>query len=168
MREESIEYLRICPGGVLPKREPRPCRVVVVAEQQVSELWQDQVSDWIVEFGCLYMMAWGPDCSSWDDSVDGAMLSRFEGVEIPDDQFVQTTWHEEESLKETFGYCHYCAHDPTKDLPFVVILHIGSEDRCEEMLQLYQEGVVDWGSDEPEPTQQNFLTRQFNRLIKRP
>jgi hypothetical protein len=43
--------------------------------------------------GCLYMMAWGIDCSIRDDAVDWANISDFDFKPIPPERFVMTTWH---------------------------------------------------------------------------
>jgi hypothetical protein len=45
------------------------------------------------------MMAWGRECSSWDDSVDWANIDKFGDSPIPDDECVVTTWHEDEPAK---------------------------------------------------------------------
>ncbi|MDQ3143533.1 MAG: hypothetical protein M3Q57_01455, partial [Pseudomonadota bacterium] len=58
-------YLGIAPDRDLPDIEHyRWFRVIVVLEGEYSEAWQDKVSRWLVDGGCLYMMAWGPNCSS--------------------------------------------------------------------------------------------------------
>ena len=93
LREESVEYIHLPAGSVLPPLEPSLRRVIVIVEQDVNRQWQDDVSEWIVDSGCLYIMAWGRDCSSWDDSVDWANLKRIDGAERADDNHVMTTWH---------------------------------------------------------------------------
>jgi hypothetical protein len=70
-------YVRVAPAGGFPEIGPQPKRVVVIAEAQCSANWQALASEWLVRSGCLYMIACGPDCSSWDDSVDLANVERF-------------------------------------------------------------------------------------------
>lgn len=137
LREESVEYIHLPSGAVLPKRNPEPNRTIVIVEQEVTEEWQNAVSQWIVESGCLYMMAWGRDCSSWDDSVDFANLEDFDFGEIPEDRFVLTTWHENELLSEVFFFNETCAWHPEIDLPIVTIIDISPIERREEILSSY-------------------------------
>ena len=100
---EAPEYLHLRPEGPQPSLDgAAPFKAVVVIDSEVTPEWQAQVSDWLVRSGCQYMMAWGLDCSSWDDSVDVANLEMFDFGEIPDEGFVMTTWHEKDSLLEAF------------------------------------------------------------------
>jgi hypothetical protein len=66
----------------------RPFRAVVVVEEPVSAEWRAVASRWLVDADCLYMMAWGHECSLWDDSVDFANLEVFNFGEVPDRNFV--------------------------------------------------------------------------------
>ena len=137
--QEVIEYIHLPAGTILPETERRLRRVVVLIEQNATDSWQDEVSDWIVESGCLYMMAWGIDCSSWDDSVDYANLRQFDYEDIPDEDFVMTTWHDDEPISEVFFHCLMCAFHPTIELPLVTILHIVENERREEILKIYEQ-----------------------------
>lgn len=56
------------------------------------------------------MMAWGKECSEWDKSVDQANLDDFNGVDIPNDKFVLTTWHDDEPLEEVLWFSQHAAH----------------------------------------------------------
>lgn len=69
-------------------------------------------------------MAWGQDCSSWDDSVDMASLEAFGFQQTPNDKFVMTTWHPDEPLEEVFSYAKYSAQHPMLELKNLVIVHI--------------------------------------------
>lgn len=117
-------YLKLIEGDPLPSLSHfKPFKAVVLIEERQSNDWQIVVSKWLVDQGCLYMMAWGIDCSSWDDSVDYANLEVFNYGEIPDDSFVMTTWHEDESLADVFFFCKNCAVHPTVDLSNTIIVH---------------------------------------------
>lgn len=135
--EHPPVYIHLPAGAEPPTIAPQPCRIVVVVEQEVSSEWQAQISKWIVDTGCLYMMAWGKNCSSWDDSVDYANLEDHNFGDIPEDKFVMTTWHEDEPVEEAFWYCRYVAHDPTIALPNVFILHISAHPKEAELLSSY-------------------------------
>ncbi|HEX9145535.1 MAG TPA: hypothetical protein VGA09_14775, partial [Candidatus Binatia bacterium] len=84
----EITYIHLDPESTLPEITKEPTRVVVIVEAKVSPEWQSLVSDWIVRIGGLYMMAWGRDCSTWDDSVDWANIDKYGDVPIPEDAFV--------------------------------------------------------------------------------
>lgn len=135
-----INYLRLAPESALPAviRE-HPFRVVVVIEETSTAEWQAAVSDWLVQSGCLYMMAWGKNCSDWDDSVDHANIKAFDFEAIPVDSFVMTTWYDNESLREVFWYCKTCAVHPSIDLERTMLLHIGSVDKGSELFQSFAE-----------------------------
>jgi hypothetical protein len=105
-----------------------------MVEKSVSPEWQEQVSDWLVKSGCKYMMAWGKKCSSWDDSVDLAILKKFNYGDIPDDNFVMTTWHEDEPLKEVFWYAKNNAVHHTIEVENTLLLHISLDSKELEYL----------------------------------
>src|SRR5690606_41052832 len=99
------EYLHLQPEAELPVVfKLQPFKAVLVIEELVSPEWQARVSAWLIESGCLYMMAWGRDCRSWDHSVDFAKMEAFDFQEIPEERFVLTTWHEHEPLSEVFWF----------------------------------------------------------------
>ena len=134
-------YVRVFPGSPLPDISSFvPFRAVVVIAGEYSIEWQNEVSEWLVASGCLYMMAWGSDCSSWDDSVDYANMFAFPDYEIPDDKFVMTTWHERETLESVFWYAQNCASFSYNDQPLdqTVILDICDHDRREWHMSLFK------------------------------
>lgn len=107
-----MTYLHLEPESTLPEITNEPTRMVVIVAAEVSPEWHVLDSDRIVRSGCLYMMAWGVDCSSWDDSVDWANIDRYDDGPIPEDGFVVTTWHSDEPLEEVFWYSKKVAVDP--------------------------------------------------------
>ncbi len=116
-----------------------PFRAVVVVEAEVSEDWQAGLSNWLVRSGCLYMMAWGSNCSAWDDSVDIANIEQFESTDIPEDKFVMTTWHADEPLSEAFWFSKNCASHPVVRLERTMIVHVAGEAREKELLTAYRD-----------------------------
>lgn len=136
---DPLRYVRIAEGEALPDLKSfAPYRAVVVLEAEYSDDWQNEVSEWLVHSGCLYMMAWGPNCSSWDDSVDWANLADFDFADIPDDRFVLTTWHERESLNEVFWFAGRCASHGNVELRNTIILHVSLRDQAEQMLERFR------------------------------
>jgi hypothetical protein len=133
----SMTYLWLKPDSTVPKFTYEPARMVVIVEAEISDEWQARISDWIVRAGCLYMMAWGINCSSWDDSVDWANIDQFGTDSIPEASFVVTTWHDDEPLEEVFWYSKNCAIHPAVNLERTIILHISKAERREELLLAY-------------------------------
>lgn len=120
-----MKYLQLQPNSNLPDiSDTVPFRSVVIIEETVQEEFQRKVSDWLVNSGCLYMMAWGKNCKSWDDSVDKSNIKKFEHKEIPDENFVMTTWHDDEPLEEVFWFSKHCAFHPDIELKDTLLLHI--------------------------------------------
>jgi hypothetical protein len=141
---ETATYLHLPVGRTPPPLTGyRPFKAVLVIEQQVTGEWQSLVSDSIVRDGCLYMMAWGQDCSSWHDSVDHANLSAFSFGEIPEDAFVMTTWHPDEPLSEVLWFAAHAALHPSVTLERTLIVHISSEERRVELLRAFQQAQND-------------------------
>lgn len=132
-------YVQVVPDGDLPDFSGAPARVVVIAESAVSPFWQARVSTWLARSGCLYMMACGENCSSWDDSVDMANLEEFSFGAIPDDRFIMTTWHTDELLHEVFWFSKHNATHPTVEIDRTVLLHISARNKEREFLKLYAE-----------------------------
>jgi hypothetical protein len=143
-REEAVTYLHLPVGRTPPSLEGyRPFKALLVIEQPVTSEWQSIVSEWLVQGGCLYMMAWGRDCSSWDDSVDYANLSAFDFGEIPEDALVMTTWHADVPLREALWFAAHVAVHPTVALDRTIIVHISVEERRAELLRAFQQAQSD-------------------------
>lgn len=135
-----MRYLRVKPGSSLkPYDGARPFRAVVVVEEPVSADWRAAASKWLVDADCLYMMAWGHECSLWDDSVDLANMEAFKFGEIPDRHFVMTTWHEREPLEEVFWFAKNSAFtaDSSVEITETLIMHVSHVDRGQEYAKLY-------------------------------
>ena len=133
-----LAYFQLTPDQTLPDlNDLSPYRAIVVIEREVSSDWRHLVSQELCETGCLYMMAWGLDCSAWDDSVDLANLEAYDFKEIPDESFVMTTWRENETLDKVFFFAKYAARHPAIKIKNTVILHIGARDNDEDFKQRY-------------------------------
>lgn len=134
----TVTYVHLKPGQDPLVLTTTESKCVVVIEDQVSDAWRNILSTWIVDCGCLYMMAWGKDCSAWDDSVDCAGLEKFDFEDGPPESLVMTTWHENESLEEVFRFSKTHAEHPTVALMQTVILHIAAASREDELLRMYE------------------------------
>ncbi len=123
--------------SILPELGQYKC--VVLIERPVSDEFRNNVSQLLVESGCRYMMAWGLDCSAWDDSVDWANIFQFHPEKIPDDQFVMTTCHDGDSLEEVFRFAKFDAvssgtFEPISNL---LVLDFGIQERAAMLKDIY-------------------------------
>ena len=132
-------YIHLRPGSVAPElADKTPFVAVVAISSEVSNNWRNEVSDWLVESGCRYMLAWGLDCSLWDDSVDWANLEKYEYKDVPDDKSIMTTWHEDESLDSVFWFAKTSAVHGSFELTRLIILDICAETREETIIERYE------------------------------
>ncbi len=135
---EKFQYLRLVDGDSFPDiKVSCPFKTIVIIETPVSANWQAKASEWLVDQGCLYMLAWGLECSSWDDSVDIANLQCFDYKDIPDDRFVMTTWHANEPLTEVIEFAVRSAQHSSQVLENFIFLHISDICRQDEFKKLY-------------------------------
>ena len=118
-------------NSILISAELNKFKCVILIERRVDTALRADVGRQLIERGCLYVMAWGRDCSIWDDVVDHELLQKFEYGEVPDDQFVMTTWHENQTLEEVIRFAKIDASMSYADEPLhdLLILDLGSENR---------------------------------------
>ena len=138
---EELLYIHLPAGSALPSLDAKPCRVVIIAEQHVPVEWQSSVAKWVIEKRCLFMMAWGLDCEIWHDAVDWAAHDLHGYEDVADDDFVMTSWHENEPLSEALFFCRCVAFHPTASLDRAILLHIAEVPRREEILRCYDKST---------------------------
>jgi hypothetical protein len=127
------------PGDVPPRIDDvAPFKAVVVVECDVTPEWQAEISNWLVRGGCRYMLAWGQRCGDWDTSVDEAALAMSGVGEVPEKDFVMTTWHEDETLREAFRFSERFAFHPSLELGRTYLIHVAAEPRAIELLDLFR------------------------------
>ena len=76
--------------------------VIAIHSDSVSNEWRNICCDWIVKSEqCYWALAWGHECSIWDDALDWSYLE-FCNYDLPedDDYNLMTTWHEDQTLDE--------------------------------------------------------------------
>lgn len=135
-----LTYLALRDGDELKNfNSPRPYKCLVLVSKEVTDSWRQTVSEWLVSSGCLYMMAWGMECSVWDDSVDLANLEEFDFGDIPDDKLVTTTWHQNEPLGDVIHFAKFAAHHPIVELEKLVVLDIGKSGRQGMLQRLFDQ-----------------------------
>ncbi len=135
-------YLRMVPGDPLPDlADYAPFSAVVILSSEYPTDWRTEVNRWLLKNGCRYVMAWGPDCEAWHDNVDGVNLECHPFGDIPDDRFVMTTWHDNDTLEKLLWYGQFCgnlSYDGV-ELNDTILLDVGSVDRRSEMLTLWEQ-----------------------------
>lgn len=117
-------------------REMNKFKCLILIEREIGADYRYEVSKALVKAGCLYSLAWGIDCSAWDDSVDWAFLEARD-VDCPDEEFVRTTWHDDETLEETVEFARHCTDHSAVKLDDILVLHFSNEDRGEFIENLY-------------------------------
>lgn len=132
-----IRYLHLLAETPPSALSTSPFKCMFVADRAVSTEWRNEIAEWIVRSGCLYFVAWGEDCEGWHDSVDDANLCEFGWGTIPDDRFVMTTWHQKDTLAEAMWFAAHAAEHPTVELANTIIVHVGDDERGDELLDVY-------------------------------
>ena len=123
----------------MPSLALPPFRAAVVIEAIVSMTWRMAVCDWLAQADCRYLLAWGPDCSLWDDVMDESTVMRQISGELPEDHLIVTTWHDEDTLAEFLAHCKHHSDHPDLDLRRTLLLHIGAEPRELALLRSYEQ-----------------------------
>ena len=133
-----IKYIQVKPNSEPPNISTlKPFRAVVISEENVSSTWQVKISDWLINSGCLYMLAWGVSCSAWDDSVDLSNLKKFNFEDIPEEELAVTTWHENESIKDVFWCAKNNAYHPVANIRNTLLIHVSNSNNEQELLNEY-------------------------------
>jgi hypothetical protein len=71
-----------------------------VAGEDVTPDEQQELSAAIVAAGCRYAICSGHEATTWDDSLDYALLETDADLDPPDEDFVMTGWSEDADLEE--------------------------------------------------------------------
>ncbi|HEV2650976.1 MAG TPA: hypothetical protein VGU69_06960 [Rhizomicrobium sp.] len=132
----SVRYIHLRPGSSVPQLDDaKPFKTILVVEDDVSADWRDAIADWLVTTKCRYLMAWGVECEAWHDCVDWANLEAFDFAEMPDGDFIMTTWHTKDQLRDVFLFSEHWAMHPTLELDTTYILHIAENERSAGLLK---------------------------------
>ena len=128
-----------CPTDIpisIPK-EMASFKCLILIEREVADGHRNEVSKTLVNAGCLFAMAWGFECSEWDDSVDWAFLEHYNFGEYPEEKFVMTTWHDDDTLEETVTFAKHCAQYSDVQLDNTLVLDFGKHERGDYIENLY-------------------------------
>jgi hypothetical protein len=140
MQRKTLTYLHLPPDADLPELGARPpFLAIVLAEDEVAEMWSWDVARWLVASGARYVQAWGRDAEAWTEAVDDAALEAVDYEDVPDEHRVPTAAHDpaDEDMDEVFWFSKHRAAHPALSLDAVLIVHIAAAPRKEEIEQAY-------------------------------
>jgi hypothetical protein len=84
-------------------------KCVVWSNTQMGHPWRNQVAARLVADRVRFMLAGGVAGTLWDDAVDWADIGRFPDFETPDERFVMTTWHDDQSFANVLWQANFTA-----------------------------------------------------------
>jgi hypothetical protein len=140
MQRKTITYLHLAPDADLPDLGTRPpFLAVVLAEEEVAEMWLWDAARWLVASGARYVQAWGKDAAAWTEAVDDAALEAVDYEDAPDDRQVLTAAHDpaDEDIEEVFWFAKHRAAHPFLPLDAVLIVHVAPAPRKEAIEAAY-------------------------------
>jgi hypothetical protein len=138
MKTTKAHYIQLRPHGELPDlTHLDPFMAIVVIDDHSDEMWRWDVARWLVASGCRFMLAWGKECESWHDAIDDAADEAFDYDDVPPEQTVMSTWHDDEDLEEVFWFARHRASHPALQLANTVILHMAAHGRGEALLEQF-------------------------------
>lgn len=127
----NIEILKFGSNYELPRIEHlRPFKCVLISELETTDNQKLEVCEWLLNAGCLYLMAWGKECSLWHDHMDEVHITAFNYQDIPGEHLVMTTWHPNESIRDVLRFAKYAATHGCTTLENLLILDLKN---CSEL-----------------------------------
>ena len=98
----------------------------------------------LIDHGCAYYCAWGPECERVHDIMDGLVVG-----DNPPETYIgclMTTWHEKESLAEAVDFFLMCTVPNEEFAPigcsFGLAVVVGSEDWASQIDRHVHEWIV--------------------------
>ncbi|MCT9979349.1 hypothetical protein M2R48_13495 [Acinetobacter sp. I-MWF] len=129
-KQVKISHYDLLANQAIHLELPQEPYIVVLAihNNNVTNDWRNQCSDWIVKSKqCYWALAWGHECSIWDDALDYSYLE-FCNYDLPedDDYNFMTTWHENQTLEDVIEFAESIPVDtlPQQTLYEIVVLNI--------------------------------------------
>lgn len=114
-----------------------------MADTAVDLEWRFDIAKRLIQAGCVYAIAWGVDCEGWEECVDWAYLDKVEFQDGPDEEFVMTTSHKDESLYEALRFSIYASTHPYTALEETLIIQVGERFDPSAIGETYQRAVLD-------------------------
>ncbi|MDM1763219.1 MULTISPECIES: hypothetical protein [unclassified Acinetobacter] len=102
--------------------------LIAIHSPLVNTQWRYDFCNWVVKSKqCYWALAWGHECSMWDDALDLRYLE-FCNYDLPEDNDynLMTTWHENQTLYEVIEFAQSVAVNtlPQQDLYQIIVLNI--------------------------------------------
>ena len=134
-----MRYVHITDGTELPELSASaPFKALIVAERPVSVERRAEISEWLVEMGCRYVMSHGMDCESWSNAMRKANLEAFDIDSMSAKDFVMTTSHPTEPMRWMMWFAKKIAKHPENTFKDLVVLHFADWSRSTEFIAMYQ------------------------------
>jgi hypothetical protein len=134
-----MEYFLLTEQNDLPAiGHLAPFKVVLAIEDTVDRSRQNEVSNWLVEMGCKYVMICGSDCKSWEQPIRQANLDQVDIDNMGPQEFVMITTHEHERLRNVLWHAKKHARHTHVKINNILTIHIGSQNRSVEYLAMFE------------------------------
>jgi len=138
MPPSTLSYLHVRAHEALPPIDGYPpFLAVLVVDEVCEEMWRWEACRWLAASACRVLLAWGEYCEDWAESAADARLEAFDYEDVPADQLLVTTSHEDEELDEVFWFARHRARHPTLQPGHTLIIHIADRGRRQELEALY-------------------------------
>ena len=125
--------------------------LVCVADASVTDGERAKVSTEIIAAKCRYAVCWGYECSAWDTAIDWAYIETDENFSPPDETFVMTTWHEDESVEDAIDFWWMNTwFDDYESTRLAVLVIGGDSDLFTQIQAITFELAGHWNAQEPE------------------
>lgn len=108
--------------------------VVLACDPTITPKKQADISAELVARDCRYMLAWGRNATSWDDSVDLAIISTDPDFNPSEERHVMTTWHDNETIEDVIGFAIHNTNFDSHDFHDYLALMIGTNSENESEL----------------------------------
>lgn len=133
-----MKYFLINEQGDLPNiGQYAPFKAVLAIEETVSESRQTEISNWLVEMGCKYVMLCGENCKSWESPIRQANLNKVDLEGMRPEDFVMITTHEHEKLRHVFWHAQKQAYHSHVKFDNILAIHLGSKNRSVEYFSIF-------------------------------
>ena len=125
--------------------------LLCVVDDSVTSSERFKLAAEIVAAKCRYAVCWGHECSAWDTAIDCAHIATDEDFNPPDETFVMTTWHDEESIEDTIEFWWMSTSFDDYDSTRLAILILGDDaGLAAKMVAITTDLMNHWNSQEPE------------------
>lgn len=134
-----MDYVHLTAPGSLPEfAASRPCKAILILDEAVPEKRRMEISAWLVDAGCRYVMVWGRGCDAWPAAIERANRAAFGDGAIPDDRVVIVTGHADQAMTDVFWFSKHSAMHPCHALDDVVLVHLAPTARGRELADQYR------------------------------